>query len=1107
MTVVAFDIRADLPEGTTVLEASAGTGKTYAIVGLATRFLAEGKAKIADLLLVTFSRAATQELRERARGRIVEAEVALADPAAAREDDDDLIRHLADVPDAEVAQRRRRLREASSDFDAGMIVTTHGFCQRMIDGLGFAGDYDPDLTLVEQVDDLLAEVVTDLYLARYGAAALQKEPPVDFETAAKVAKSAVYDRQARLVPETGGNEAAQHRFAFARDARAEVALRKQRMRLRDYDDLLGLLHDVLVDTEHGEAACARIRSRFRVVLVDEFQDTDPLQWEILSRTFHGHATMVLVGDPKQAIYAFRGAEVLSYLDAVRHASQHQELTTNWRSDAALLTALDHLYGGKALGHEKIVVGSVNAAQNEPRLLGSAPLRVRYLPRMGPWALGNSGLPAVSDVRPRIAADVARDIVDLLTGPARYRADTSDPRPVEPGDVTVLARTHDQVSRVRSELEKVGVPSVLASGTSVFLAPSATHWLWLLYALEQPHRPDRVRIAALTPLLGWTAAQLAADGERVVATVSGQLRELASLFAQSGFAAVFERVAALRPDGGGALEARLHAIESGERELTDVRHIAQLLNRAAVEQNLGLSALSRWLTERIDDPESGVATDRTRRLESDAAAVQIATVHVSKGLEYPIVYVPYAWSQHSPSDPVTALLHDAENKRVLDVGGNGGPDYREHVVEHNREDRDEELRLLYVAVTRAKCQVVLWWAPSSITSNSPLHRLMFDQGFGPPRVPRSDPSRVPRDEELDALMQNWAAGAPGVAVEPVDTGPIAAASLPAAGHDVPTLAAARFERLLDRDWRRTSYSALTASAHDAAAVAGATSEVEDPELADEPETAPPIGDEPDGIASTMNDLPFGAAFGTLVHEVLEHVDTAAADLRAELVAHCTESVAVRLSDIDPVALADALAPVMRTPLGEGVTLAEIAPGDRLPELDFEFPLLGGDTPHSEKVTIRDIAALLRKHLPADDALAAYPDELDHLDEFPLRGYLTGSIDAVLRLRGPRYLIVDYKTNRLGHGDLTVGHYTRDRMAAEMLRAHYPLQALLYSVALHRYLRWRQPGYAPHTHLGAVLYLFVRGMVGPQTPPGSGVFDWHPPADLIVELSDLLAGGRR
>ena len=152
----------------------------------------------------------------------------------------------------------------------------------------------------------------------------------------------------------------------------------------------------------------------------------------------------------------------------------------------------------------------------------------------------------------------------------------------------------------------------------------------------------------------------------------------------------------------------------------------------------------------------------------------------------------------------------------------------------------------------------------------------------------------------------------------------------------------------------------------------------------------------------------------------------------------------------------------------------------------------------------VARLLRRHLSADDPLAAYPDRLQQVEAPPLRGFLTGSIDAVLRLPGPRYVVVDYKTNRLARGDLTARHYTREAMAAEMLRAHYPLQALLYGVALHRYLRWRQPGYDPGAHLGGIAYLFVRGMVGAETPPGCGVFDWTPPPDLIPELSDLLAG---
>jgi exodeoxyribonuclease V beta subunit len=208
----------------------------------------------------------------------------------------------------------------------------------------------------------------------------------------------------------------------------------------------------------------------------------------------------------------------------------------------------------------------------------------------------------------------------------------------------------------------------------------------------------------------------------------------------------------------------------------------------------------------------------------------------------------------------------------------------------------------------------------------------------------------------------------------------------------------------------------------------------------------------------------------------------------------------------VQLAAALEPVLRTPLRAGVTLADVAPVDRLAEMDFELPLSGGDDVTRTQAQLRDIAALLRATLPADDPLAGYADLLETVDAPPLRGYLSGSIDAVLRLAGPSYVVVDYKTNRLGRGDLTVLHYTREAMAAEMLRAHYPLQALLYSVALHRFLRWRQPGYDPAVHLGGVQYLFVRGMVGPATPPGCGVFDWRPPVGLVTGLSDLLAGSR-
>jgi exodeoxyribonuclease V beta subunit len=270
---------------------------------------------------------------------------------------------------------------------------------------------------------------------------------------------------------------------------------------------------------------------------------------------------------------------------------------------------------------------------------------------------------------------------------------------------------------------------------------------------------------------------------------------------------------------------------------------------------------------------------------------------------------------------------------------------------------------------------------------------------------------------------------------------------------------------------------------------------------------------------MSDLPGGTAFGTLVHEVLEHVDTGTGDLGGELLRHCREATLTRGLGVEPDALAAALVPVMATPLGDlagGRTLGDVPTRDRLAELTFELPLAGGDDPRRGAATLRAIGDLLRRHLPADDPFAPYADRLTGhgMPAEPLRGYLTGSIDAVLRLTGddgvPRYVVVDYKTNRLAPATeaVTAWHYRPAAMTAAMIDAHYPLQLLLYSVALHRFLRWRQPGYDPDRHLGGGLYLFVRGMVGPRTPVVDGmpcgVLTWRPPTALVVGLSALVDG---
>ncbi|MFF0818445.1 UvrD-helicase domain-containing protein [Rhodococcus sp. NPDC003318] len=1085
----AFDLYGELPTGTTVLEASAGTGKTYAIVGLAVRFVAERGIDPQRLLLVTFSRAATKELRERTRERFAAVAAGLADPEAS---DDELVRFLADTDPDTVALRRRRLLQALSNFDATTIATTHSFCQRMLDSIGIAGERDPDTELVEEATGLIAEAISDEYLSRFGRT---PEPSLSPEQARKAARAAIFDSQARLAPEDADGTAAGDAVAFASAVREQVRRRKRAAGIRDFDDLPALLHAVLTDPERGDAARSRVRERYSVVLVDEFQDTDPLQWGILRAAFHEHATLILVGDPKQAIYAFRGAEVYAYLDAVTEA-RTLELTTNWRSDKPLLDALAHVQGGAALGHRDIVVHAVAAAQQEPRVGGVAPIRLRYLPRAGAGPIGRNGFPFIAPLRSRVADDLAADIVRLV-GDGATTIGGAAARPVAPGDIAVLVRTNAQITLVHDALDRAGVPAVTVGGLSVFVTPAARDWLWVLQALEQPHRSDRVRLAALTSLLGRTATELDAGGDELVAEIGGGLRDLGRVFATAGFAAMVERLAAW-----GTLEARLLGRVGGERLLTDLRHVAQLLGEVAVGQGLGPTALTRWLTDRMREPNVGTV-DRSRRLDSDAAAVQIATVHATKGLEYPIVYVPYAWDAAKNPKPDKLLLHDDDHTRVLDVGGPDGPGYAARKKRHDEEEAGEELRLLYVALTRAKCALVLWWAPSSATSSSPLHRMLLARRPGEPDVPASLP--VPADPEVAQRFTQWADGVPGVVVEAVGPGRITVGTWSPPTEKSEELVAARFDRVLDADWRRTSYTALTAAAHALPPLAG---ETEEPVLDDEPEEPPltVVGADLTGthLPSPMNGLPAGAAFGTLVHAVLEYVDTAAADLTAEVQRHCREEVAAGFSGVDADALAESLMPVLATPLAGGThTLASIAPSDRLPELDFELPLAGGDAA-ADRITLDGVVTLLRRHLPSDDVLAPYADQLADIGPAPLRGYLTGSIDAVLRLPGPSFVVVDYKTNRIAPGDLTTAQFTRESMAAEMMRSHYPLQALLYAVALHRYLRWRLPGYDPGSHLGGVQYLFVRGMAGPDTPAGCGVFDWYPPAALVTDLSDLLAG---
>ena len=612
--------------------------------------------------MVTFTRMATGELRERVRERLVSAEHGLERAlAGAPPHDDEVVALLATGTPEEVRVRRERLAAALADFDSATIATTHGFCQEVLGGLGVLGDVESDTTFVEDVTDLCDEVVDDLYVRRF---ARSGTPQFSRAEAMEIARTAIDNPAAPIEPaDAPDNTIEALRVRLAGVAREELEARKRRGGVMTYDDLLTRLSDTL-EGENGDVAAARLRARYRVVLVDEFQDTDPVQWQIMRTAFgDGETTLVLIGDPKQAIYAFRGADVYAYLDAARAAGTQDTLTTNWRSDQGLIDAYDALFDGAKLGHEGIVYRQVSAANAATRLTGtpdSAPLRIRVVPR-GDVGLTPQGYARLEPAPQHVACDVAADIVSLLRSGAEIDGDG----PIRPGHIAVLVRTNRNAARVRDALEDVDVPAVINGAGSVFGTEPALEWLRLLEAIERPSYPPRARSAALTTILGWTTEEVASADDDAWEGVHRRLHHWARVLREKGVASLME---AITLEEG--LPARVLAMVDGERRMTDLRHVGELLHAAAMTEQMGATALTAWLRQRVlEATTDNNDEERSRRLESDAEAVQVLTMHRSKGLEFPVVYYPDLWEPswipRENKSPVT--FHDAAGVRTIDVG--------------------------------------------------------------------------------------------------------------------------------------------------------------------------------------------------------------------------------------------------------------------------------------------------------------------------------------------------------------------------------------------------------------------------------------------------------
>ena len=474
-----FDLTAPLPRGTTVLEASAGTGKTFAIAALAARYIAEGVAGIDDLLLITFSRAATAELRSRVRERLRETADALGAATHGVRPEEVVAAGLADAPPEEVALRRDRLADAFARFDRAAIMTTHEFCHGMLAGLGVLAPQTPQSTLVEDLRPLADEAAEDVYLRMFADAPEGAPFPFgrvwDADPGARdIARQAVFEVADLVGAGTPGTAGV--RVEFAEAVRAEVASRKRERRLFSFDDQLTRLADALSDEGGGEQARARLAARFPVVLVDEFQDTDPTQWRVLRSAFGGRSTLVLIGDPKQAIYGFRGGDVHTYSLAVEQADGRTTLGVNHRSDPEVVEGVGLLFAGVELG-EAIVAPPV-AHRHEPRLVGEPGTAWERGVQVRALESDKAVHPATA--RRAITTDLVGLVGGLLAPSSPLRAHD---RALRPSDIAVLVRTNDRGQELAAALRAAGLPATFNGTNSVLASDAAADWLTLLRALD------------------------------------------------------------------------------------------------------------------------------------------------------------------------------------------------------------------------------------------------------------------------------------------------------------------------------------------------------------------------------------------------------------------------------------------------------------------------------------------------------------------------------------------------------------------------------------------------------------------------------------------------
>lgn len=1176
--------------GVHLIEASAGTGKTYNISSLYVRAIAEGRFSVDQILVVTYTEAATKELRDRLMKRLRESIGILKGESAGN--DSFLCALKENIVDE--SQAINRLKNAIHSFDEAAVYTIHGFCRHVLQEYAFKSGAPFEAELIGDDTEIIQEIVDDYWrkwvwetsasrlkkpllqlimdkgytpetLANGLAASVGKPymtvrpqeiqlqerdkklyeastifenlkegwednrqtifqlldagnlkyyrtdwlqswmQEMDYWLQTEVLPIEVFDKISRFSQSyinaqvKKGKTPPQHVFfeqvdqyinlvedlkdfdiIFKSDLleymRENVSDLKEERQVFSFDDLLIQLRNALHHPERGGRLQKSMQRAYPMALVDEFQDTDPIQYEIFKTIYAGRddVSLFMIGDPKQSIYSFRGADIFAYLEAKEDADKNKifSLDKNYRSVPKLIAGVNALFQShdNPFILENIPFEPVRAGYKTNQHLTIAgkqaiPLEMRRL-----TFASDDGEVNKREAKDRSARDTAVQIHAMLAKASHGEALLGE-TPVQAKDIAVLVRSHHQAELISEALHERGIKSVKHSRESVFHSDEARELTYVLRAIVEPANEQYITTALSCKMFGYNARRLQEmkENESVWAAKRLLFSDWHSVWQQHGFAYMFRNMMQEEDVAETVITYR-----DGERKLTNLIHLSELIAKKEKQEHAGLYTILKWLAQKRNE-ENKEVEDEQLRLESDENLVSVVTMHHSKGLEYPVVFCPFLWDAPQNKDNGGPIVyHDPDDKASVyfDLHGKGDPRRSQKRFWRAKEELAESVRLAYVAITRAKYKCVIPWIHAKNCAHSSLGFLLLgsDEALASLRASVDSDKKYNKQTRplfqaaFDQLAENRAISCP------VITGYSHQFGLFDQEY-TPSFEAEKFNRALPLPAGpgMASFSALIRNEQD---------DFEKNYLAYLDEDFDEETDQRPRPGTSIFDFPKGPKPGTAVHHIFENI--AFDDPEGwNTVIH--EQLLGQAIDTrwTPVVSRMVKATVNHALIKNkpGFTLSNVERNRMIPELEFYFTI--------GAIRLPEILSIIRPNVPSSFSLEGFAEE----------GFLKGFIDLTFEYHG-RYYILDYKTNYLGD---TLKDYRTDVLSEEMKEAMYDLQYHLYSVALHRFLRQRLKNYNYENHFGGAIYLFVRGI---NEKGNEGIFFDRPDFNIIKNLNTYL-----